>query len=131
MTPGGIGAPDDDQADEITAVYGYRTHAALLDLLQFSEMAARLVARGRAAYDRDETLRLAAEAITHRLGEAVARLSDEFMADHPQVEWRNIKGMRNIVSHQYAHIDYEILWNALADRIPVTADAIRGILARM
>lgn len=129
MTPGGIGAPDDDQADEITAVYGYRTHAALLDLLQFSEMAARLVARGRAAYDRDETLRLAAEAITHRLSEAVARLSDEFIAGHPQVEWRKIKGMRNIVSHQYTHIDYEILWNALADRIPVTADAIRGILA--
>lgn len=130
MIPDGIGAPDDDQADEIAAVYGYRTHAALLDLLQFSEMAARLVARGRTAYDRDETLRLAGEAITHRLGEAVARLSDEFIAGHPQVEWRKIKGMRNIVSHQYAHIDYEILWNTLADRIPVTADAIRGILAR-
>ena len=40
-----------------------------------------------------------------------------------------IKGMRSIVSYQYAHIDYEILWNALADRIPVAADAIRGILA--
>lgn len=129
MTPRGTVAPDDDQSDEITAVYGYRTNAALLDLLQFAEMAARLVARGRAAYDRDETLRLAAEAITHRLGEAVARLSDEFIADHPQVEWRKIEGMRNIVSHQYAHIDYEILWNALADRIPVTADAIRSILA--
>jgi len=62
-------------------------------------------------------------------GEAVARLSDEFITDYPQVEWRKVKGMRNIVSHEYAHIDYEIVWTALADRIPAMAIVIRDILA--
>jgi len=119
----------DEHGGHITEAYGYRTGAALEDLVEFSEMAARLVARGRTAYDADETLRLAAEAIAHRIGEAVARLSDEFTTDHPRVEWRRIKGMRNIVSHQYAHIDYEIVWAALAYRIPDTAAAIRRILA--
>jgi uncharacterized protein with HEPN domain len=92
-------------------------------------MAARLVARGRAAYDEDEALRLAAEAITHRIGEAVSRLSEEFITDQPQIEWRRIKGMRNIVTHEYARIDYEIVWNALALRIPEIAVFLRRILS--
>jgi uncharacterized protein with HEPN domain len=130
VTHPGDSAPPDEQGSSIAAQYGYRTQAALLDLLEFSGMAGRLVARGRSAYDRDETLRLAAEAITHRIGEAVARLSDEFITDYPQVEWRKVKGMRNIVSHQYAHIDYEIVWTALADRIPDMVTVIRDILAQ-
>jgi len=130
VTHPGDSVPPEEQGSSLADMYGYRTQAALQDLLEFSGMAGRLVARGRSAYDRDETLRLAAEAITHRIGEAVARLSDEFIADYPQVEWRKVKGMRNIVSHEYAHIDYEIVWTALADRIPAMAAVIRDILAQ-
>jgi predicted nucleotidyltransferase/uncharacterized protein with HEPN domain len=101
----------------------------LLDLLEFTDMAARLVARGRAAYDADEALRLAAEAVTRRIGEAVSRLSEEFVTDHPQIEWRKVKGMRNIVTHEYARIDYEIVWNALALRVPEIAAFVRGVIA--
>ncbi len=113
----------------VTQAYGRRVRDTLLDLLEFTDMAARLVARGRAAYDEDEALRLAAEAITHRIGEAVSRLSEEFITDQPQIEWRRIKGMRNIVTHEYARIDYEIVWNALALRIPEIAVFLRRILS--
>jgi uncharacterized protein with HEPN domain len=114
---------------QVRQAYGHRVRDTLLDLLEFTDMAARLVARGRAAYDGDEALRLAAEAITHRIGEAVSRLSEEFVTDHPQIEWRKVKGMRNIVTHEYARIDYEILWNALALRVPEIAAFVRGVLA--
>lgn len=40
----------------------------LQDMLDFCEQAERLVARGREAYEGDEMLRLAAEALTHRVG---------------------------------------------------------------
>jgi uncharacterized protein with HEPN domain len=109
--------------------YGRRVRDTLLDLLEFTHMAARLVARGRAAYDGDEALRLAAEAITHRIGEAVSRLSEEFVTDHPQIEWRKIKGMRNIITHEYARIDYEIVWNALTLRVPEIAVFVRRVFA--
>jgi uncharacterized protein with HEPN domain len=59
----------------------------------------------------------------------VSRLSEEFVTDHPQVEWRKVKGMRNIVTHGYARIDYEVVWNALARRVPEIAAFVRGILA--
>jgi uncharacterized protein with HEPN domain len=109
--------------------YGRRVRDTLLDLLEFTDMAARLVARGRAAYEGDEALRLAAEAITHRIGEAVSRLSEEFVTDHPQIEWRKIKGMRDIVTHGYARIDYEIVWNTLALRVPEIAAFVRRAIS--
>ncbi|HET7389096.1 MAG TPA: HepT-like ribonuclease domain-containing protein [Nocardioidaceae bacterium] len=100
----------------------------LRDLLAFADMAARLVARGRAAYDADETLRLAAEAVLHKIGEAVARLPDEFVAAHPEVPWRSMKGMRNIVAHAYEQVDYQIVWNSLERRLPLETQRIRDLL---
>ena len=71
--------------------YGTRVRDTLLDLLDFTDMASRLVARGKESYDADEALQLAAEAITHRVGEAVARLPEEFFVDHPDAEWRKMR----------------------------------------
>lgn len=101
----------------------------LNDLLRFTDTAARLVARGKESYDSDEAVRLAAEAILHKIGEAAARLPDEFVADHPGVAWRSMKATRNIVAHQYEQVDYGIIWNALVHRLPVEAERIREILA--
>jgi uncharacterized protein with HEPN domain len=106
-----------------------RTRQALTDFLDFAEAGARLVARGRDAYDGDEMLRLAAESVLHRIGKAVARLGEEFTQTHPGVSWRQMKEMRNIVAHEYGAIDYEIVWTALELDLPVEAEAVRRILA--
>lgn len=107
-----------------------RIVVTLNDLLRFTDTAARLVARGKDCYDSDEAVRLAAEAILHKIGEAVARLPDDFIADHPSVAWRSMKATRNIVAHRYEQVDYLIIWNALVLRLPVEAERIREILAR-
>lgn len=106
-----------------------RVSQTLNDLTRFTDTAARLVARGRSAYDSDEALRLAAEAILHKIGEAVARLPDDFLTAHPQVPWRTMKATRNIVAHQYDQVDYEIIWNAFAHRLPEAAGHIQSILS--
>ena len=35
------------------------------------------------------------------------------------IDWSAIKGMRNIVVHNYGHIDLEILWSAATEDIPI------------
>ena len=75
-------------------------------------------ARGRDNYDRDETVRLACEAVIHRVGEAVARLPDDFIHDFPDLRLKAFKGMRNVVAHRYHDVDYEILWETIAVDIP-------------
>lgn len=109
--------------------YGENVVRTLNDLLAFSDMAARLVARGKSAYDSDEAVRLASEAVLHKIGEAVSRLPEEFVAAHPGVPWRSMKATRNLVAHQGELMDYEIVWNALANRLPREMDVVRQVLS--
>jgi uncharacterized protein with HEPN domain len=105
-----------------------RTRRTLEDFLEFAATGSRLVARGRDAYDADEMLPLAGEAILHKIGEAVARLSDGFTQAHPQVHWRPMKAMRNLVAHEYGAIDYNIVWNSLERDLPREAVEVQQIL---
>jgi uncharacterized protein with HEPN domain len=86
--------------------------------------AERLTALGRQAFDSDETIRLAAEAIVSRLGEATGRLSDSFTATHPDIPWRKIVSTRNIVAHEYHRIDYEIIWQTISEAMPELASRL-------
>ncbi|MBU0480893.1 MAG: DUF86 domain-containing protein [Proteobacteria bacterium] len=46
--------------------------------------------------------------------ESTQRLSESFRKNHPDVEWRKISGLRNILVHDYLGIDLETVWNILA-----------------
>ena len=55
-----------------------------------------------------------------QIGELVGKLSTEMRnASSSDIDWSAIKGMRNIVVHNYGHIDLEILWSAVTEDIPV------------
>ncbi len=53
-----------------------------------------------------------------QIGEAVHRLSPEFTSLHPQIAWRRIYGMRNLLVHGYGSFDAEIAWDAAKSDIP-------------
>lgn len=49
-----------------------------------------------------------------QIGELCAGLSDDFKAEtSAQMPWQSIRGMRNIVVHNYGNIDRMILWNTV------------------
>lgn len=43
------------------------------------------------------------------LGEAASRLSKEYCARHPQIEWRDIVAFRNLSVHAYFSVDWSIV----------------------
>ena len=123
--------PDGLSGVRAAAEYGAPAADTVRDLVEFGDIAARLIARGKHAYDRDETLRLASEAILHRIGEGVARLgrqAPQLLADHPALAWARMKAARNIVAHDYARIDHDILWTALAVQVPEVTAYLRRLL---
>jgi len=54
-----------------------------------------------------------------QIGEAVSRLSDEFIEAHQNIKWHQIRGMRNRLTHDYGAFDAEIVWDALNTQIPL------------
>ena len=59
------------------------------------------------------------------IGEASARLSDEFKLEHKDVPWKEIIGMRNILIHDYFGTDLGGVWNSIKEDLPKLKDRLR------
>lgn len=117
-----------DPALDLPARDRERTVRALRDFHAFAEQGARLILRGRAAYDADEMMRLAAEAIIVKLGAAVSRMHQRFIDGHPELPLRVIKDMRNLVAHEYDAVRPDLIWNALTHELPAVSRLIADLL---
>ena len=62
------------------------------------------------------------------IGEAVKNLPSTFTKKYPEVEWREIAGMRDKLIHHYFGIDIEIVWEVVSRDIPKLKKQILGIL---
>ncbi len=45
------------------------------------------------------------------IGEASGRLPEEVHLSAPEIEWRKIVGIRNILAHEYFGISLPIIWD--------------------
>lgn len=52
------------------------------------------------------------------IGEAVSIISEDLRRKHPQIPWRKIVGMRNIVIHRYFGVDTSTLWYIIKEQLP-------------
>jgi len=62
--------------------------------------------------------RLAVERQLEILGEACRRVSARFREAHPELPWREMVGLRNIISHEYDKVNYDMIYRIARDRIP-------------
>lgn len=60
------------------------------------------------------------------IGEAVKNLSSDFTAAHPDIPWRRIAGMRDVLIHHYFGVDLETVWRVVEDQLP---ELHRGLAA--
>ena len=44
------------------------------------------------------------------IGEASTRITKGFKDKYPQIPWKTIIAMRNIIVHEYMRTDYRIIW---------------------
>ncbi len=63
------------------------------------------------------------------IGEAASRISSELRAQHPEVAWGGMIGMRHVLVHGYFETDKELVWRVVEQDIPTLKSQIEKILA--
>ena len=90
----------------------------LLDIQEAITKIEKYAARGRKAFEQDELIQTWMVHNMQILGEAAANLSEELKSRYPEVPWRKITGMRNILVHGYFDIDLDIVWSVVERDLP-------------
>lgn len=67
---------------------------------------------------RDSMMKYACVKQIEIIGEAAVFLSSDFQSKHSEIEWKEIKGIRNLLVHEYFGIDFNILWQIILEDIP-------------
>ena len=62
------------------------------------------------------------------IGEACNRLTDELKNSYPNIAWRQIIALRNLLIHQYFGVDLEIIWEVIKNDLPLFSQNINSIL---
>jgi uncharacterized protein with HEPN domain len=76
---------------------------------------------------------LVQSAVLHQftiLGEVAKRLSDDFKAAHPAVEWAKIAGLRNRIVHEYDDVSLDKVWESATGEIQGLIAALEVIVPK-
>ena len=62
------------------------------------------------------------------IGEAVKNLSSDTKQKYDSISWRKLAGMRDKLIHNYFGVDYEIVWDATINEIPIISIKIQEMI---
>ena len=63
------------------------------------------------------------------IGEAAKNLPDEVIARAPAVEWRKVRGMRDVVAHGYFGLDFKVVWSIATTKVEELELMVRRLRA--
>lgn len=110
---------------------GHEAGVTLAQLLDFVREARELISATTLEKILGDRVKLRAlERVMELVGEAVKRLPADVKAEAPEIPWKNIAGMRDVISHGYEDVQYEILWDAVRLQFPALETAVTSLLEK-
>lgn len=65
------------------------------------------------------------------LGEAAGRVSRQLTAEHSEIPWSDITGMRHRLIHDYFEVDIDLVWKTATEHVPEIRPKILVLLEEM
>ena len=62
------------------------------------------------------------------IGEAVKNIDDDFRDKYPQIPWKKIAAIRDIIAHEYFGVKLERVWDVIIKDLPGLRDKIKAIM---
>jgi uncharacterized protein with HEPN domain len=98
---------------------GREWHLFLADMREFCRRIADYI-EGRSQEDLfAEQMRL--DAVLRNLellGEAAKRIPPDIQQRHPEIPWRRVAGLRDVLAHAYFGLDEATLWQTVSESVP-------------
>jgi uncharacterized protein with HEPN domain len=80
-------------------------------------------------FEKNKILRYAVERQLHVIGEAAHHISPQFRKKHPQIHWKRLIELRNILAHEYGETLINRVWLAATDGLPEILRSLEELLA--
>ena len=62
-----------------------------------------------------------------QMGELANRIDETFAAEHPEVPWKYIYGLRNRIVHDYEGVNLRLIWEIIRDDLPSLSANLNNI----
>jgi len=62
------------------------------------------------------------------IGEAVRDIPPELEASHPEIPWDDVRGMRNVVIHEYFQVSLSIIWQTIQEDLASLETSLRELI---
>src|SRR5687768_1601331 len=97
----------------------------LVDMLENARIAVKHVrGKDRALFDADLVLQNAVMRWIGIVGEAASRITDGTRAELPEIPWRKVIAMRNILVHDYGRVSLDTTWEVTQRHAPEMIEII-------
>jgi len=103
----------------------------LQHIINATELIEKFVADGRELFDQNELVQVWIIHHIQIIGEAARNVSDSVRDFYPEIPWRLIIGMRDVLVHQYFNIDLEEIWDTAENDLPELKRNIETILKKI
>ena len=100
----------------------------LQDIIEAIEQLEKYAQQGKTVFKQQELIQIWLIYHLQIIGEAARVISQEFKTRYPEIPWRDVSDLRNLIIHEYFRVNLDIIWDIVQNDIPALKQQIKAIL---
>jgi uncharacterized protein with HEPN domain len=106
-------------------------HTIYDNLETIGRVQAKVADKTFAEFEADWEFRFIMQRAIEIISEATKRLPAELRAIRPEIRWRSVAGIGNVLRHEYHTISNKVIWDVVHEELPPLKAAVEAIAATL